>query len=123
MSKKFLTPLNLLTMASDPSSGTEGDTYFNTTDKSIRIHNGNVWVTILKSDDPVPFYEHTHSYDGPVATIDIQNPISLGGNSVGGSALQNIPVIIGTDGGDPNAIYTDPSQSNLSNLDGGIIGQ
>ena len=35
MSKKILTPLNLLTMASDPSSGTEGDIYFNTDDKSI----------------------------------------------------------------------------------------
>ena len=121
MSKKILTPLNLLTMASDPSSGTEGDTYFNTTDKSIRIHNGNVWVTILKSDDPVPFYEHTHSYDGPVATINIQNPILLGKESVGGFAAQDIPVIVGTDGGGPNAISTEPSQSNLSQLDGGTV--
>ncbi|CAB5218290.1 hypothetical protein UFOVP204_172 [uncultured Caudovirales phage] len=123
MSKKILTPLNLLTMASDPSSGTEGDIYFNTDDKSIRIFNGITWVTIVKSDDPVPFYEHTHTYDGDVHTINIQDPILLGGNVDGNSVLENIPVIIGEDGGSPNSIFTRQSQSNLSNLDGGIIGQ
>ena len=123
MSKKILTPLNLLTMASDPSSGTEGDIYFNTYDKSIRIFNGLTWVTIVKSDDPVPFYEHTHTYDGDVHTIDIQNPILLGGDVDGNSVLENIPVIIGEDGGSPNTTFTRHSQSNLSNLDGGIIGQ
>ena len=123
MSKKILTPLNLLTMASDPSSGIEGDTYFNTTDKSIRIFNGLTWVTIVKSDDPVPFYEHTHTYDGDVHTINIKNPILLGGDVDGNSVLENIPVIIGEDGGSPSATFTRQSQSNLSNLDGGIIGQ
>lgn len=123
MSKKILTPLNLLTMASDPSSGTEGDIYFNTDDKSIRIFNGITWVTIVKSDDPVPFYEHTHTYDGDVHTINIQDPILLGKNVDGNSVLENIPVIIGEDGGSPNSIFTRQSQSNLSNLDGGIIGQ
>lgn len=123
MSRKMLTPLNLLTKASDPSSGTEGDVYFNTLDKSIRIFNGLTWVTIVKSDDPVPFYEHTHTYDGDVHTIDIKNPILLGGDVDGNSVLENIPVIIGEDGGSPNAIFTRQTQSNLSNLDGGIIGQ
>jgi len=123
MSKKFLTPLNLLTMASDPSSGTEGDIYFNTNDMSIRIYNGITWVTIVKSDDPVPFYEHTHTYDGDVHTINVQDPILVGGDIDGGFALQQIPVIIGEDGGSQSAISTRQTQSNLSNLDGGIIGQ
>ena len=123
MSKKILTPLNLLTMASDPSSGTEGDTYFNTVDKSIRIYNGITWVTIVKSDDPVPFYEHTHTYDGDVHTINVQDPILVGGDIDGGFVLQQIPVIIGEDGGSQSAISTRQTQSNLSNLDGGIVGQ
>jgi hypothetical protein len=123
MSKKILTPLNLLTMASDPSSGTEGDIYFNTYDKSIRIFNGLTWVTIVKSDDPVPFYEHTHTYDGDVHTINVQDPILVGGDIDGGFVLQQIPVIIGEDGGSQSAISTRQTQSNLSNLDGGIIGQ
>jgi hypothetical protein len=123
MSRKMLTPLNLLTRASDPSSGTEGDIYFNTQDSSIRIFNGVTWVTVVKSDDPVPFYEHTHTYDGDIHTINIQDPILLGGDVDGGSALESIPVIIGEDGGSQEATATRQSQSNLSNLDGGIIGQ
>ena len=123
MSKKFLTPLNLLTIASDPSSGTEGDIYFNTNDMSIRIYNGITWVTIVKSDDPVPFYEHTHTYDGDVHTINVQDPILVGGDIDGGFVLQQIPVIIGEDGGSQSAISTRQTQSNLSNLDGGIVGQ
>lgn len=123
MSKKMLTPLNLLTRASDPSSGIEGDVYFNTSDSSIRVYNGEVWVSIMKSTDPIPFYEHTHTYDGDVHTINIQDPVILNGNVDGGFVLQNIPVIIGEDGGDANAIFTQPTPLNLSNLDGGIIGQ
>lgn len=123
MSKKMLTPLNLLTRASDPSSGTEGDIYFNTDDKSIRIFNGITWVTIVKSDDPVPFYEHTHTYDGDVHTINIQDPIILNKDIDGGFVQEELPVIIGEDGGSSSAIFTKPTQSNLSNSDGGIIGQ
>jgi hypothetical protein len=123
MSRKMLTPLNLLTRASDPSSGLEGDVYFNTNDKSIRIFNGITWVTIVKSDDPIPFYEHTHTYDGDVHTINIQDPILLNSNIDGGFVQETLPVIIGEDGGSANAINTRLSQSNLSNSDGGIIGQ
>ena len=77
MAKKFLTPLNLFTNNSDPVYGTEGDIYFNTSDKSIRIYNGQTWVSIVKSDDPTPFYEHTHTYDGDVHTINVQEKITF----------------------------------------------
>ena len=122
MSKKFLSPIKFLVRDTDPSSGSLGETYFNSTDKSIRMHNGLEWVTIIKSDDPVPFFKHTHTYDGDVHTIDIQDPVLLGGNIDGGNPLQQIPVIIGEDGGDPNAQVTRRTQSNLSQIDGGIIG-
>jgi len=122
MSKKFLSPIKFLVRDTDPSSGSLGETYFNSTDKSIRMHNGLEWVTIIKSDDPIPFFKHTHTYDGDVHTIDIQDPVLLGGNIDGGNPLQQIPVIIGEDGGDPNAQVTRRTQSNLSQIDGGIIG-
>ena len=122
MSKKMLTPLNLLTRASDPSSGVEGDVYFNTQDKSIRIYNGVVWVSIMKSTDPIPFYEHTHTYDGDVHTVNLQNIVDPIKNINNVSlTFETLPDIIGVDGGDVRAIFTNPSQSNFSLLDGGTI--
>lgn len=121
MSKKLLTPLNLLTRASDPSSGSEGDVYFNTTEKSIKVHNGIVWVSITNSSDPTPFYEHTHTYDGDVHTIDIQNKITFKDINTDASASEEIPVIIGFDGGNPNSTTSQPSFSDLSLLDGGNV--
>ena len=114
MSKKMLTPLNLLTRASDPSRGTEGDMYFNTADKSIRIYNGITWVTIIKSDDPIPFYEHTHTYDGDVATI---NPVPYNLDNFNGVGILSV------DGGPANPDQTLlPGFSNSVILDGGIVG-
>jgi hypothetical protein len=121
MSKKLLTPLNLLTRASDPSSGSEGDVYFNTTEKSIKVHNGIVWVAITNSLDPTPFYEHTHTYDGDVHTIDIQNKITFKDINTEASVLEEIPVIIGFDGGNPNSTTNQPSSFDLTLLDGGNI--
>jgi hypothetical protein len=121
MSRKALVPFKLLTRASDPSNGSEGEVYFNTTDKSIRIHNGLVWVAILKSDDPTPFYEHTHTYDGDVHTIDIQNKITFKDINTTASVSEDIPVIIGFDGGNPSSTTTDPSFHDLTLLDGGNV--
>lgn len=114
MSRKMLTPLNLLTRASDPSSGVEGDTYFNTQDQSIRIYNGATWVTIMKSTDPIPFYEHTHNYDGDVSTIfPVPFPLTELGNNgfldVDGGNVDSSPTIL-------------PGFSSTLNLDGGTVG-
>ena len=121
MSRKMLTPLNLLTRASDPSSGVEGDTYFNTQDQSIRIYNGATWVTIMKSTDPIPFYEHTHTYDGDVHTIEVNNIIDMTKTNKESLTFETLPDIIGFDGGGPDAMFTEPSNSNFSLLDGGSV--
>jgi hypothetical protein len=121
MSKKLLTPLNLLTRASDPSSGSEGDVYFNTSEKSIKVHNGIVWVSITNSSDPTPFYEHTHTYDGDVHTIDIQNRITFKETNLNSINDETLPVIIGYDGGNPNSTITQPSLFDLTLLDGGSV--
>ena len=121
MSKKLLTPLNLLTRASDPSSGSEGDVYFNTTEKSIKVHNGIVWVSITNSSDPTPFYEHTHTYDGDVHTIDIQNKITFKEINKKSLTQETLPAIIGFDGGNPNSTTYQPSLFDLTLLDGGNI--
>lgn len=121
MSRKFKSLLNLLTLPSDPI-GSEGDVFFNTTEKALKIHNGTTWVNIAKSDDPAPFYMHTHSYDGTVHTIDLQETINFNEDiNNNASVLETIPAIIGVDGGTPTSSYTNASYSQLTLLDGGQV--
>ena len=120
MAKKFLTPLNLMTRSSDPS-GSEGDLFFNTTEKTLKIHNGSVWVAI-PDPSPTPFYEHTHTYDGDVHTINVQNQITFEEINLNSITGEDLPVIIGIDGGNPNSTLTDASLQNLTLLDGGTVG-
>jgi hypothetical protein len=84
--------------------------------------NGQVWELSMDKQ-PAPFYMHTHSYDGDVHTIDIQETINFTYdiNNVE-SVDETIPVIIGLDGGDPDSVYSDPSFANLTLLDGGQVG-
>ena len=45
-SRKFLVPANLLNLDVDPTSGTSGDIYFNTTSDKLRIHDGTSWINV-----------------------------------------------------------------------------
>jgi hypothetical protein len=121
MSRKFKSLLNLTTLSSDPS-GSEGDVFFNTVEKALKIHNGTTWVTLAKNDDPTPFYMHTHTYDGDVHTIDIGNQVTFKEINTEPSVQEQIPVIIGFSGGNPNSTITDPSFTDLTLLDGGEVG-
>jgi len=120
MSRKFKSLLNLTTLATDPS-GSVGDVFFNTTEKALKIHNGITWVTIGQNMDPTPFYEHTHTYDGQVHSIDVSNIITFKdiNNEVPATVQEELPVIIGTDGGNETSDHDNASLSNLTLLDGG----
>lgn len=120
MSRKFKSLLNLTTLPSDPT-GSEGDVFFNTTDKTLKIHNGTTWVAIASNTDPAPFYMHTHTYDGDVHTINLENKIDF--KDIDGSGtVETLPVIIGIDGGTSSSNVDAPSYSNLTLLDGGTVG-
>lgn len=123
MSRKFKSLLNLTTLASDPT-GSEGDVFFNTTEKALKIHNGTTWVILSQNTDPTPFYMHTHTYDGDVHTIDISNPITFKdiNNEDPATVQEEIPVIIGFEGGSPNSTYDNANYPDLTLLDGGEIG-
>lgn len=121
MSRKFKSLLNLTTLATDPS-GSVGDVFFNTTEKALKIHNGTTWVVISQNTDPAPFYMHTHSYDGEVHTINIQETINFDEFNKNQSVQEDIPVIIGFEGGTPNSTYDNANYPNLTLLDGGEIG-
>lgn len=124
MARKFKSLLNLLTLDEDPLSGNAGDVYFNVISKNIKIYNGLTWVDLTPgSTDPSPFYMHTHSYDGDVHTVNLQEKITFT-TEINNTASVNetIPAIIGFDGGAPNSIYSNASFSDLTLLDGGEIG-
>ena len=124
MARKFKSLLNLLTLNEDPISGDAGDVYFNVISKNIKIHNGLSWVDLTPgSSDPTPFYMHTHTYDGDVHTIDIQNTINFTEDiNNNASVNETIPAIIGLDGGTPNSTYDNVSVTNVTLLDGGEVG-
>ena len=122
MAKKFKSLLNLLTLAEDPLVGSSGDVYFNVTSKNIKIYNGAMWVDLTPgSTDPAPFYMHTHTYDGDVHTINLQETIDFSNINENASVEEDIPVIIGIDGGSPNSNYSNASYTQLTLLDGGEI--
>ena len=121
MSRKFKSLLNLLTLPSDPI-GSEGDVFFNTTDKALKIHNGTTWVTISQNTDPIPFYMHTHTYDGDVHTIDLKNPILFTNinNDEPATVTEELPIIDSIEGGTPTSPQDKtPTLFELSLFDGG----
>jgi hypothetical protein len=121
MSRKFKSLINLTTLASDPD-GSEGDVFFNTSEKALKIHNGTVWITIATNTDPAPFYMHTHTYDGDVHTIDIENPITFKDfNSANNTPSTPTPIIKGVDGGTPSDDLTLPLFQELNLFDGGEL--
>lgn len=124
MARKFKSLLNLLTLNEDPISGNAGDVYFNVISKNIKIHNGLTWVDLTPgSSDPTPFYMHTHTYDGDVHTINIQDTINFTEDiNNDASVNETIPAIIGLDGGAPNSTYDNVSVTNVTLLDGGEVG-
>lgn len=112
MSRKFKSLLNLTTLPSDPS-GSEGDIFFNTTDKTLKIHNGITWVGIASNTDPIPFYMHTHDYDGEVNSVF---PIPLTVDQLGDEGF------LEADGGNTNSTPTNiPGTLEPAVLDGGPI--
>jgi hypothetical protein len=120
---KLKSLLNLVTLEEDPIAGSTGDVYFNTVSKNIKIYNGAIWVDLTPgSTDPAPFYMHTHSYDGDVHTIDIQETINFNTDiNNEANVEEEIPVIIGFDGGAPDSTYNNASYVQLTLLDGGEI--
>jgi hypothetical protein len=117
---KLKSLLNLATLASDPV-GSVGDVFFNTTEKALKIHNGTTWIILSQNTDPAPFYMHTHTFDGDVHTIDIENPITFREINTLTNVSESLPKITGFDGGAPSSNVEDPNFSELSLLDGGTI--
>jgi hypothetical protein len=44
--KKFLNPINLVNLASDPGTASEGDIYYNTTSDAVKVYANGAWVPV-----------------------------------------------------------------------------
>ncbi len=122
MSRQMLVPLRLLALSADPEFGQEGEVYINTLTKNLRVHNGIQWIELTPpSTDPTPFYMHTHTFDGDVHTIDIQNQIDFKSLSNPDTPGLVLPEIIGYDGGAPSSSLVDPSFVQETLFDAGLF--
>lgn len=120
MSRQMKVALNLLTTIEDPVVAKEGDVYFNILTKNLRIYNGIVWLELTPpSNNPTPFYEHTHTFDGKLHTIDVRNPITFQNFNENEGPAETLPIIAGIIGGGPEDYLADPSYTQLDLFDGG----
>lgn len=121
MSRQMLVPLRLLALTADPSFGQEGEIYINTTTKNLRVHNGQTWIELTPpSTDPTPFYMHTHTFDGDVHTIDIQNKVEFKDLINPNVPQVVLPQVIGYDGGSPVDTLTNPTWADQNLFDDGL---
>ena len=110
MSRQMKVALNLYTSATDPANGRLGDIYVNTTTTNLRVHNGTTWIDLTPASS-VPFFLHTHDYDGNVNSI-LDTPFDV---------VDYTNATLGADGGTVNDPYTNPpGPANEYILDGGI---
>jgi len=120
MSRQMKVALNLLTSMENPDIATVGDIYFNVVSKNLRIYNGTVWVELTPpSTDPTPFYMHTHTFDGNIHTIDVQNKITFKETNTSDSPDLVLPLVIGYDGQSPSTSNQGGTFENQTLLDGG----
>jgi hypothetical protein len=122
MSRQMLVPLRLLALSTDPDFGQVGEVYINTTTKNLRVHNGTTWIELTPpSTDPAPFYMHTHTFDGDVHSIDVQNQIDFKSLSNPNTPGKVLPEIIGYDGGKPSDIAETKVLADAGNFDGTAV--
>jgi hypothetical protein len=122
MSRQMLVPLRLLALSTDPVFGQVGEIYINTVTKNLRVHNGTTWIELTPpSTDPTPFYMHTHTFDGDVHTIDIQNQIEFKSLSNPNTPELVLPQIVGYDGGNPSNVLSKPTFVDETLFDAGLF--
>ena len=46
MAKKFLTPIGVLAVSSEPSTTVAGSIYYNTSDNKLYTYSGSAWVVV-----------------------------------------------------------------------------
>jgi hypothetical protein len=88
MAKRFLTPLNLSNLASDPATGSEGDLYFNTTNDVVKIYVNGEWTELQGGGGGSVIYSpeqpDINTLDIGTIWMDSNAEVSGGGGGGGG---------------------------------------
>jgi formylmethanofuran dehydrogenase subunit A len=69
MAKKFLTPIGLVSLPSDPATGSEGQLYFNTTTDVVKIYSNGIWSELSGQDSTIFTADQPDTTDLKVGTI------------------------------------------------------
>ncbi len=88
MAKKFLVPLGLMNMSTDPADGVEGQVYFNTTIDAIKIYVNGAWTEMQSGGGGSVIYtpEQPDTTELALGTIwvDSNAEVTGGGGGAGG---------------------------------------
>lgn len=112
MSKKFLTPINLTNLSSDPITGSEGDLYFNTIDNVVKIYADGEWTELTGGAGGASVYYQPEAPDEAelgAFWVD-SDSTGTGGSSGGGSGTS---LLFWTEDSDGNLI---PDIDNISSI-------
>lgn len=66
MAKRFLTPIQLVTLEEPPANPLIGQIYFNLNEQTIKAYNGTVWYDVA---GPKAILEHMHGSDNQVSEV------------------------------------------------------
>jgi hypothetical protein len=88
MAKKFLTPLGLVGLTSDPATGSEGQLYFNTTDDVVRVYANGEWTELSGAGgESASVYYQTEAPEGaPLGALWVDSDSTGTGGTGGGTS-------------------------------------
>lgn len=82
MSRKFLNPLNLVNLPSDPASASEGDIYWNSSTNQLRIYHDGVWGNVGAGVDLAEIGIKSNNIEGSVSGIENTTIIDTADESI-----------------------------------------
>lgn len=77
MSRKFLIPLKFSIQSNDPDNASIGDTYFSSIINTLRMYNGNKWISMADKDDLSKIYSLTKNSSYSLLLIDAGKIIEM----------------------------------------------
>ena len=111
MAKKFLTPLGLVGLTSDPASGSEGQLYFNTTDDVVRVYANGAWTELSGSGGASVYYQAEAPDGAELGALWVDSDSTGTGGSGGGGSGTSL--LFWTEDSDGNLI---PDVDNISSI-------